>query len=67
MNILNEIKQLLSDMGGEVELKTRLVVKTSPHTKPIILYKISIENLEYKEPVLQTILQRLKLIKAGYD
>lgn len=60
---LNDCKQLLNQLGGSVDLNSRLICKISPHTPPTIIYKINIQDLEnYPLPVLQTIYQRLKLI-----
>lgn len=60
------IRQLIGELSdtGTVEFETRLVCKMSPHTPPTILNSISANNpMNYSEPVLNTIIQRLKLIK----
>lgn len=57
----NECKELLNHYGGYLKLDSRLVCKMSPHSNPVILYELSIEDLEkYDLPTLQTIYQRLK-------
>lgn len=62
--LIEEIKKILTEYGGKIELNSRLVCKMSPHSHPVILYSIDINDLDnYSIPVLQTILQRLKLIK----
>lgn len=57
----NDCTELLKHYGGYLKLDTRLACKMSPHSHPIILYELKIEDLEtYDLPVLQTIYQRLK-------
>lgn len=60
----DEIKKILTEIG-DIDLATRLVCKMSPHTPPVILWKIKMEDIDkYDKNVLATILQRLKYIKA---
>lgn len=57
----NDCKELLKYYGGYLKLDSRLICKMSPHSHPVILHEIKIEDLEtYDLPVLQTIYQRLK-------
>jgi hypothetical protein len=56
----NEIRSLLSDMGGMVEFTEPIVVKKTPHDPPTKIYNLSSDNIPDGDMIQNSILQRLK-------
>ncbi len=66
MKEIQEIKELITQINpiGVVEFTARLSCKMSPHSPPVILYKVSVTDdfEKMSKPVLWTIIQRLKIM-----
>lgn len=63
MNKKEEIRMLLSDLGGELhfEYKDEIIIKTTPHTPPIYVRYLNVEDeISDNELVQNSILQRLR-------
>ena len=63
-NTIKEIRLLISDLGGHIDLDLPIIVKNSPHSHPIKIYSISSTDDfdSMKTEVINTIYQRLKWI-----
>ncbi len=62
----DEIIRLIDEITntGVVDFKSMLICKMSPHSHPVILTRVTKEDefSSYSTPVINTIMQRLKLI-----
>ena len=66
MEAISEIRQIISDFGGEVILDTPIIIKLTPHSRPEVIKEKIDNNFDfdkYSVHAIYTIRQRLKLLQ----